>query len=174
MRQTETHMLRGVIMGGALVVLLAGCRGVLAGEMFTRDGVSYRVVVPDSKDWRRVDFEDNDLAWMSTSSGHVIAVNSTCTGHEDPPLDILTNHLVIGFTDKQLISRTPFTLDGRDALRSVIHAKLDGVPTSLQLVVLKKNGCVHDFTYISPLGSEAAYQKDFEALVAGFKQERAR
>jgi hypothetical protein len=52
-------------------------------------------------------------------------------------------------------------------------ARLDGVPTSLVLVVLKKNGCVHDFTYVSPRGEETKYQKEFDALVAGFKQERA-
>jgi len=39
-------------------------------------------------------------------------------------------------------------------------------------VVLKKNGCVHDFSYISPEGQEAAHQAEFDALVAGFRQER--
>lgn len=165
-------MLRGVIIVGLLGALTA-CRGVLAAGSFTHEGVSYRVVVPEGKEWRRVDFEDNDLAWLSTTSAHMIAINSTCTGHEDPPLEILTNHLVIGFTDKEVIKREAFKLDGRDALRSWIHAKIDGVPTSLELVVLKKNGCVHDFTYVSPVGEEGKYQKDFDALIDGFKQERA-
>lgn len=172
-------MLRGVM--GPLrvglfvlgVVALGGCRGVLAGQSFTREGLSYRVVVPAGDEWRRVDFADNDLAWMSNKSPHVIAINATCTGHEDPPLDVLTNHLVFGFTERETVSRTPFTLDGRDALRTLVHAKLDGVPTSIELVVLKKNGCVHDLTYISPIGAEGTYRKDFEAMVSGFKQERA-
>jgi hypothetical protein len=86
---------------------------------------------------------------------------------------VLTNHLVIGFTDREWVSKTPFKLDDRDALRSKVNAKLDGVPTSLDLVVLKKNGCVHDFTYVSPRGAEGAYAKEFEALVQGFRQERA-
>ncbi|MFO0596944.1 MAG: hypothetical protein U0228_16635 [Myxococcaceae bacterium] len=166
-------MLRRVVMVGLGALALAGCRGVLANGSFTHDGLSYRVVQPPGPEWRRVDFEDNDLAWISGNTGHMIAINATCTGHEDPPLDVLTNHLVIGFTDKELISRTPFKLDGRDALRSIIHAKIDGVPTSLELVVLKKNGCVHDFTYVSPIGNEDRYRKEFEAMVEGFKQERA-
>lgn len=165
-------MLRSVIIVG-LVGALCGCRGVLAGQTFTHEGVSYRVIQPEGREWRRVDFADNDLAWMSTTSPHVIAINSTCTGHEDPPLDVLTNHLVFGFTDRETISRTPFMLDGRDALRTLVHAKLDGVPTSVELVVLKKNGCVHDFTYISPIGNEGTYRKEFEAMVSGFKQERS-
>lgn len=166
-------MLRGVIMLG-VVVGLVGCRGGLSGGMYQRDdGVKYRVVEPLGSEWRRVSFEDNDLAWVSGKSGHLISINATCTGHEDPPLDVLTNHLVIGFTNREWVSKTPFKLDDRDALRSKVLAKLDGVPVSLDLVVLKKNGCVHDFTYVSPVGSEGAYAKEFEALVSGFRQERA-
>jgi hypothetical protein len=58
-------------------------------------------------------------------------------------------------------------------MRSLVRARLDGVPISLELVVLKKNGCVHDFTYASPTGKEAEHQTEFDALVAGFRQERA-
>ncbi len=168
------NMLRGVIIVG-LAIVASGCRGVLAGDRFTKDGVSYRVVVPDDgKGWRRVDFEDNDLAWLARDSAHVIAINSTCEGHEDPPLDVLTKHLVMGFTERDWVAQKAFTLDGRDALRSKVSAKLDGVPTALDLVVVKKNGCVHDFTYISPLGHEGAHQAEFDALVAGFAQERVK
>ncbi|MFZ5441716.1 MAG: hypothetical protein ACOZQL_17065 [Myxococcota bacterium] len=166
-------MLRGVIVGAVLLGLATGCRGGLSGGMFRRpDGLSYRVVEPQG-DWRRVDFEDNDLAWLAPKTGHLLALNATCTGHEDPPLEVLTNHLVIGFTEREWLSKTPLQLDGRDALRSKVHARLDGVPVSLDLVVLKKNGCVHDFTYVSPRGQEATFARDFDALVAGFRQERA-
>jgi hypothetical protein len=165
-------MLRGVIVVG-LVVGLTGCRGGLAGGLYRRDdGVMYRVIEPTG-DWRRVDFADNDLAWLASKTGHLISMNATCTGHEDPPLDVLTNHLVIGFTDRAWESKTPLQLDGREALKSKLKAKLDGVPRSLEFVVLKKNGCVHDFTYVSPVGREGDYQATFDALVAGFRQERA-
>lgn len=153
-----------------LAITLCGCRGGLVGDKFKRDGLSYRVIEPQG--WRRAGFDDNDLAWVS-DQGHVIAINATCTGHEDPQLDVLMNHLVIGFTDRQWLSKTKFQLDGREALRSLVRAKLDGVPISLDLVVLKKNGCVHDFTYASPSGQEHAHQAEFDALIAGFRQERA-
>ncbi len=166
-------MLRSVIILLVILGALTGCRGGLMGGMFTRDGVSYRVVEPAGSEWRRVAFEDNDLAWMSSTTGHVMSINATCTGHEDPPLQVLTNHLMIGFTDREVVRKTPFELDGRDALRTLIKAKLDGVATSLELVVLKKNGCVHDFTYVSPVGREGTYQKEFDALVSGFRQDRA-
>lgn len=166
-------MRRAVLL--VLVLLGAGCRGVLAGTTFNKDAVGYRVVPPGGgTGWRRVDFADNDLAWLADGTGHVVAVNATCSDHDDPQLDVLTRHLVMGFTDRQWLSQEPFTLDGRDALRSKVTAKLDGVPVALEFVVMKKNGCVHDFTYISPMGHEAEHQADFDALVAGFKQERRR
>ncbi|HEY0882974.1 MAG TPA: hypothetical protein VGD87_15640, partial [Archangium sp.] len=121
---------------------------------------------------RPVAFDDNDLAWLGPN-GHVLAMNATCTGHEDPPLEVLTNHLVIGFTDRQWGEKKKVMIDGREALRSQVTAKLDGVPVSLELVVLKKNGCVHDFTYISPQGREGEQRAAFEQLVANFRQEHA-
>ena len=163
-------MLRGVVLLG-LMVVASGCGASLAGGMLTREGLSYRVVEPRGG-WRRVGFADNDLAWVSPE-GHVIAINATCTGHEDPQLEVLTNHLMIGFTDREWVSKKKFQLDGREAMRSLVRAKLDGIGRSLDLVVLKKNGCVHDFSYVSPSGLEAAHQVEFDALVSGFRQERA-
>ncbi len=147
-----------------MVLAWSGCRGVLAGELFSKTSVAYRIEAPpESEGWRRVDFADNDLAWLH-KGGQVMAVNATCSDHDDPPLDVLTRHLVMGFTDRDWVDQRAFTLDGRDALRS----------TWLTLVVVKKNGCVHDFTYISPDGREGEQAQRFEALVAGFQQERRR
>lgn len=160
-------MLRSVTALG-LLLFLCGCRGGLAGGVYTRGNLQYRVAEPSG--WKPVAFDDNDLAWLGPN-GHVLAMNATCEGHEDPPLDVLTNHLVIGFTDRQWGERQKVMIDGREAQRSQVTAKLDGVPVSLELVVLKKNGCVHDFTYISPLGREAEQRAAFEKLVTNFRQE---
>lgn len=165
-------MRRGPILG-FLILMVAGCQGGLSGGRFQRGGLVYRVAEPLGPNWRRAEFEDNDLAWVS-SDGHVLSINAICTGHEDPPLEVLTNHLVIGFTERVWVSRSKFELDGREALRSKVMAKLDGVPRAVDLVVLKKNGCVHDFTHVSPVGQETRHAEEFDALLAGFKQERAR
>lgn len=37
---------------------------------------------------------------------------------------------------------------------------------------MKKNGCVHDFTYVSPRGQRSTQQPTFDALIAGFAQEQ--
>lgn len=164
-----------------MLVLLAsltsavGCRRVsFEDSLFQKPEVAYRVGEV-SKDWRRVYFNDNDLAFAENGeTGRVLSVNATCQGHDDPPLPVLTRHLLMGFTERQEVSQQLIPLDGREALRSRYLAKLDGVPVALELVVLKKDNCVFDFSYVAPPGGAEARMADFDALLAGFHAERTR
>lgn len=159
-----------------LPALLAttGCHRVrFEDSVFSKKQVSYRIgELPSS--WHRVFVEGNDLAFSEQDTGRALAVNSTCEGHDDPPLQVLTRHLLMGFTARQEVSQQLIPLDGREALRSRHLAKLDGVPVELELVVLKKDGCVFDFTYVAPPGQAEARMPDFDALLAGFHAERDR
>lgn len=157
---------------GVCFVLLLGCGAGLREGRFFKDGLAYKVVAPTDPAWRRIDFAENDLAWAA-SDGHIIATNSTCKDHGDPTLEVLTGHLLIGFDERVLTQRKPFTLDGRAALRSCYEVSIDGVPAEVEVVVLKKNGCVHDFTYVSPRGQRPRWQAAFDGLVTGFAQEKS-
>ncbi|WP_224372902.1 hypothetical protein [Hyalangium versicolor] len=160
----------------ALTGLLAttGCRRVrFEDSVFTKKQVSYKVgELPNY--WHRVFVEGNDLAFSEQDTGRALSINSTCEGHDDPPLPVLIRHLLMGFTDRQEVSQQLVPLDGREAMRSRHTAKLDGVPVDLELVVLKKDGCVFDFTYVAPPGQAEARMPDFDALLAGFHTERDR
>ncbi len=153
------------------LMLLAACAAGLREGQFSKDGVRYRVVAPAEPAWRRIEFAENDLAWTAKGSGHLISINATCKDHGDPSLEVLTGHLLIGFDERTLTSRKPETIDGRAALRSFYEVSIDGMPAEVEVVVLKKNGCVHDFTYVSPRGARATQQATFDALVSGFTQE---
>ncbi|WP_338872096.1 hypothetical protein [Myxococcus stipitatus] len=158
-----------------LLVLLAavgGCHRVtFEDSVLSKPEVRYRVgELP--KGWRRVWLEDNDLAFSETGTGRALSVNATCKGHDDPSLQVLTRHLLMGFTERQEVSQRLMALDGREALRSRYLAKMDGVPVELELVVLKKDNCVFDFTYVAPPGMAQERMPDFDALLSGFKSER--
>ncbi len=151
-----------------LLPTLTGCGGARA-----RPDGGYRVQgVPAP--WRQLEVEDNDLAYFIDATGHTMALNATCEGHDDPPLDVLTRHLLMGFTERALREQARVQVQGREALRSRYGAKLDGVPVELELLVLKKDGCVYDFSYIAPPALFAQHLPDFEALVAGFRTGGAR
>lgn len=151
--------------------LSGGCRhGELRNGVFTKSGLRYRVgeLPPD---WKQVGVRENDLAFVSADRAHSMAVNATCEGHQDAPLQVLTQHLLMGFTERQLVSQETRPLDGRDSLHSHYTAKLDGVPIELLLVVMKKDSCVYDFTYLSPRGRFGEKLADFERLLDQFKAE---
>lgn len=155
------------------LVLVTGCRHAPTFEnhVLTKPGVRYSLgVLPPG--WARVKVSDNDVAWYTQETGYALSVNSTCRTYEDAPLDVLTRHLLMGFTERQPVDAQTVVVDEREALRSRYRAKLDGVPVELLFLVLKKDDCVYDFTYVAPLGHFGDRVDDFDALVRGFHAER--
>jgi len=152
------------------------CASACSGHHY-RDGVvkkgdlEYRIA-PLGPGWKFVSLSENDAAFYSPATGHSIAVNSTCHGHQDAPLEVLTQHLLMGFTERVKVEQVKEPMAQREALRSHYTAKLDGVPVELLLVVLKKDNCVYDFTYVSPLGGLAEKGPDFDRVVQSFREER--
>jgi hypothetical protein len=148
-----------------VLLLLCACHGGFKNGVFVKDGRAYEVgELPAG--WEKLDLEENDLAFAS--GRHSIAVNSTCKDHGDPPLPVLTHHLLMGFTDREKLAESTEPLDGRDALRSRWKAKLDRHAVELWLVVMKKDGCVYDFTYISPPDQAGDQAATFEQLLRRF------
>jgi hypothetical protein len=159
----------------ALVVSLAACGGggTFHSGVYHDSEATYSVGAL-GPGWSRVSTDDaSDLAFMNDAQGAVVQVNASCDPGLDIPLEALTNHLLIGFTEREDVEpqeRVP--LDAREALRTHMRAKLDGVPRELLFYVLKKNDCVYDFALVAPPGDpfEGA-RPAFEALVAGFHVE---
>jgi hypothetical protein len=172
----ESHTKNGAMPRMMLLLLLvapvAGCRRVsFEDSVLTKPAVRYRVgKLPET--WHRVWLEGNDLAFSEEGTGRALSINATCEGHDDPPLPVLTRHLLAGFTERQEVSQRLIPLAGREALRSRYLAKLDGVPVQLELVVLKKDNCVFDFSYVAPPGLAEERMADFEGVLAGFEAER--
>ena len=160
----------GFVKLGCLAYLaLLGCGGTqFKDREVSKSDTRYRVG-PLTPSWKRIEVEQNDVAWLHQSEGTLIQVNSRCERSLDLPLMTLTNHLLIGFTDREFIEQKSVQLDGREALRSHIRAKLDGVPRELVIYVLKKNNCVYDFAYVATPGATFnQFLADFERFVVGF------
>lgn len=156
-----------------LGLFLLGCpplATVRNGEL-QKSGLRYSVqTLPEG--WRKLALADNDLAYVHDGTEHSLALNSTCEGYNDASLDVLTRHLIMGFTEVKTLEQSHFELDGRDALRTHVSAKLDGVPLEMGFVVLKKDGCVYDFTYLAPDGHFADQVAAFDSVIGHFHAER--
>jgi hypothetical protein len=148
-----------------------GCAttGALQNDVYRGSQTTYRIG-DVSSEWTPVTVDDhNDLAWHSDAKEAVMHVDTNCDPALDIPLKALRSHLLIGFTDRDVIDEEVVPMDGREALRTHLIAKLDGVPREIVLQILKKNDCVYDFGLITPPGEafESALS-DFDQMVSGF------
>ncbi len=124
--------------------------------------------------WERVYIGgQNDLAWQNRELGGIIQVNASCNPSMDVPLRALTNHLLIGFTERKIQEQKLLPMAGRESLRTHLTAKLDGVPREMVFDVLKKDGCVYDFSVVTSPGSPFSHAlQDYFGLIAGFRSNR--
>jgi hypothetical protein len=135
------------------------------GQVFRKGEVAFRLQrLPPT--WRHIEISDTALAFRDDENAATVAINGRCgKDAEDVPLQSLTQHLFLQFTERHLADQELFPLDGREALRTEMVAKLDGVQKYFHVVVLKKDGCVYDFMQIANRHQDKAEFLDF---VRGF------
>lgn len=168
-----------VVRAGAAFALISAVLGVSGcssarGRAFDggvyRDGpVAFQVgTVPST--WRRVTVTDAALAFRDDPNDASILLNARCGKVDDStPLVALTNHLLIGSTEREIASQAVEPFDSREAMHTKMRAKWDGVPMALDLFVLKKDGCVYDFVYTASPASFEGGAPGFEQFVRGFR-----
>ncbi|MDB4968488.1 MAG: hypothetical protein JWN44_4177 [Myxococcales bacterium] len=123
--------------------------------------------------WRLVHQEGASIGFFNEAVGAVIEANATCRDDaEAAPLPTLTRQLLIGYTDRKIEKQETVPLAEREALRTRVDAKLDGVPMALDLYVLKRNGCIFDLSYAAPPDAFARGSGDFARFVDGFSDAR--
>jgi hypothetical protein len=154
---------------GALVAVGCATTGTLENGVYKGPQATYEIG-PIGPGWKRLSVSDqNDLAWHNADKEAVMHVDAKCDPSLDIPLTALRAHLMIGFTEREILSEETVPMDGREALRTHFTARLDGVPREILMQILKKNYCVYDFALITPPGPafESALG-DFDTLVEGF------
>jgi hypothetical protein len=158
----------GVLLRGCLAVsfvLALGCGASTAaqfdGTVYKKGPVAFQVA-PAPSSWRRIEVTEASLAFRDDLNRASVVVNARClTADDRTPLVALTNHLLIGATEREFEIQKVEPFDGREALHTRLAAKWDGVPMKMDVWVLSKDGCVYDFVYLAP--------PDIERFVRGFR-----
>lgn len=152
-----------------LAAALQGCASQFDGSVYRGDGFAFQVS-PAPAAWRPMKATGAALAYEDTPNGGQVLVNARCDKDaEDTPLRSLTQHLFIRFTERVTHSEDVVPFDGREALRTDITAKLDGVDRRFLVWVLKKDRCVYDLLYFSPPERFGGGAPTFEAWAQSFK-----
>jgi hypothetical protein len=152
----------------AVLIFAVGCGGSsFDGHVFRRGELAFRVgPIPES--WHQVEVDGALLAFRDDRDSATVALNGRCgLDGDDVPLEALTHHLFLHFTDRKLVKQERFELAGRAALRSELIAALDGVSLRYLVIVLKKDGCVYDFMRVT--GGKGSGDAEFERFIGGFE-----
>lgn len=135
--------------------------GSLVGNVYKSKFTSYKIGTL-SNDWKKIKVKDGDLLFLSDKRNSAITVNSTCEPAKFKfSLNALSNSLVIGVRDKQLLAREDIFVDSESALFSRYLSNSDNKEVNLATVVMKKSACVYDF-------SVSSTQNDFEPILDVF------
>lgn len=158
---------RHLLLAAALSVLPA-CSAGLQGDTFRGDGYAFHIgALPEG--WQRIEATHASLAFRDDRDGGTVVINGRCkVDGEDVPLAALTQHLFLRFTEREILEQTVVPFDRREAMRTVLTAKLDGVPMKFDVWVLKKDGCVYDFAYMASPAHFERGAAEFERFVRGF------
>lgn len=122
--------------------------------------------------WEPIKTRARAIVFYNDEHSSTIATDAWCGNTiGDRPLESLGGELLGALADRDVQEEVPFMLDGRGALRQRAIGELDGVPIVLDIVVIKKNGCVFDLYAIMPPDEVEAVERDFELFYLGFRYE---
>lgn len=110
-----------------------------------------------------------DQIWKNPNNGNAISVLTECSKNADPSLQNIENGILNGLKEVQYLSNEMKPLADRMALISHVTGKVDGVPSELKLVTLKKDGCVFIFTFVATPDSFAGDLEQFDTLIGSFE-----
>ncbi len=161
--------MRRPVLSLVFFVTTAACAHGDAFEQGTlRKGDVAVQVGPMPPGWRRVEVDGADLAFRDDEHEASALFDVRCGRRDDDaPLSVLTEHLIMGTTDREFVGQETVPFDGREALHTVLRAKLDGVPMQYDLYVMKKDGCVYDIVYVAPPDRFAQGEAAFERFARG-------
>ncbi len=145
---------------------------------------SYRVGLPGAG-WEPMAGDGLQAAWHHSTDPAAIQVRGECEQHGDSDLEDFTDHMRIDYSDWAIVEEPTGELDAegrprmrpkqyyttiaeREALRTTVRANLDGVEVMIEYVVLKKDGCLFDLTYIAKPRDFEAHTGEFQKVIDGF------
>jgi hypothetical protein len=136
--------------------------------VFRKGAVAVRVG-PVPAGWRRLTVDGADLAFRDDERSGSVLFDVRCGRDDDAPLSVLTDHLIMGTTEREFDAQDTIPFDRREALHTLLRAKLDGVPMNYDIYVMKRDGCVYDLVYVAPPARFAAGAADFEHFATGLE-----
>ncbi|HMN67397.1 MAG TPA: hypothetical protein PKC28_02565 [Bdellovibrionales bacterium] len=110
-----------------------------------------------------------DAVWKNPRNGNVISFVSDCQDPSDPPLDSIVQGVLVGLAELNYDSKQTVTVQGREGRRVKASGKVDGVPTSVDMLAFKRNHCIYILNYLGVKESVKDDQDAFNRFIEGFR-----
>jgi len=167
MRRCPASCWRSLALLAALSAVACGRGASIEGNVLRKGDVRIQVG-PVPSTWRRIQVDGADLAFRDDEKEGSALFDVRCGQRDDDaPLTTLTEHLIMGTTERQFDTQEVLPFDRREAMHTVLRAKLDGVPMQYEMYVMKKDGCVCDLVYVAPPDRFADGSAEFQRFARG-------
>jgi len=143
-------------------------KGELRGDVYRKKGVKYKIGFL-SRNWKSVEVKGGDLTFINNDLDSTITIDSTCNEKDyNYSLNVLTEVLLIGVKNKELLSTKDVVVDNEPGLKSKYTGEVESAVVEICVIVFKKDNCIFDFTHIAnPDGYEESINY-FEKFVSQF------
>lgn len=144
--------------------VIQGCALLGSDDDTPTKSKSIRFQAPESP-FQKLSVSSADAVWQSSKTGNTISMNSTCQKYENLPLDTLRENILAGIEDLKIQQKQEIQFNQRKAQRVSASGSMDGVPVSIDLLVMNKDSCTYDFTFIGRKKSQEKEAQIFEKFL---------
>ncbi len=148
------------------LLLCQSCALIGGGGENIRHAQGYSVKAPPR--WKAIDHGEGDHAYK-LASGNVITLTSSCNRDTHVSLELMTRHLLLGERGTVIEKRERMVVDGVTGLFSAVQTTLESNTFYLDLFVLPKQGCIFDFSLVSPRPIPSNETDEFLTFVKSFR-----
>lgn len=121
-----------------------------------------------ARPFEKTELSQADKAWQSPKTGNSISFFSDCKSNTLPLKSIRTN-LFTGIESLKVIDESILNFNDREALRSIVLGKMEGIPIKVNLIVFKKNMCTYSLSYVALIDQYDQELASFLRFVESFK-----
>jgi hypothetical protein len=119
-----------------------------AGGSYSDPKGHFALTLPQ-EGWQLLSWKDVDFALWDQKTGATMVVNVTPL-KQGADLITLTNHLLIAFERKQIISRDNELFQGREAVKTVLEGWVERTAIRAEVYVVRGEGVCYDILFWAP------------------------
>lgn len=167
-----------VLLGSCSVVRFAkiysktgssGSDGRLKGQVYSSDDTRYRIGRLSGQ-WQVIDSGSGDIFFWNNEAMATITIDSVCDKNKlKYNLKALSDSLVVGIKDKEMVKRDDIMVDGSEALYTQYEGIYESERIGIATIVVKKQECIYDFSYSALAPKFNKYLEDYLSFASDFR-----